>query len=73
MKRDALELRGADRPDEADALQARQGSVVDAYALPIPPHVSIRTLVRLNVKVVALVYPLLVCVYSATSNADKES
>jgi hypothetical protein len=50
VERDAIELRGAHGPDEADALQAGQRAVVDLDALAIPPHGSIRTHVRYDVK-----------------------
>ena len=39
VKRDALELRRPHGADEADALKAGQGAVIDADALPIPPHI----------------------------------
>ena len=38
VERDALELRGPNTADEADALQAGQSAVVDADTLLVPPH-----------------------------------
>src|SRR6185437_13290813 len=46
---DAVELRGAHAPDEADALQPGQRAVIGPDVLAVPSHATIRTLVRFYV------------------------
>jgi hypothetical protein len=46
MEGDAVELRRAHRPDEAETLQPGQRSIIDFDALTVPSHPTIRTRVR---------------------------